>query len=85
MNLEIIFYLYLMITRSRTGSYYQLSIDQNENNPTTIVLEVIENDTKQCNSRAMTLKELQSRLRQYPCVSMDNENNKRRDKRWLGG
>ena len=64
---------------------YQLSIDQNETNSTTVVPQVIDNNTKQCNSRAMTLKELQSRLRQYPCVSMDNENNKRRDKRWLGG
>ena len=70
-----------MITCSRTGSCYQLSIDYNETNPTTVVLEVIKNNTKQCNSRAMTLKELQSGLRQYPCVSMDNENNKRLDKR----
>ena len=81
----MVFYLCLMIIYSRIGSCYQLSIDHNETNSTTVVLEVIKNNTKQCNSRAMTLKEVQSRLRQYPCVSMNNENNKRRDRRWLGG
>ena len=74
-----------MIIYSRIGSCYQLSIDHKETNSTTIVLDVIKNNTNQCNSRAMTLKEVQSRLRQYPCISMDNETNKQRYKRWLQG
>ena len=80
-NMEMMFYLCLMIIYSRIGSCYQLSIDHNETNSTTVVLEVIKNNTKQYNSRGITLKELQSRLHQYPCVSMNNENSKRRDKR----